>query len=517
MSTPLRDILQQEAFSVVLDRPWISTGIFITLLILLIDYLNYYRLRKRLGNIPVVGDASYLWRRLRWTETDASFQKVFQKGYDTFSKKAKPFAFWGQNEDFVIILPPGSCEDVKNVGPEKLSFLQAVEDSYHFNLHTNILGRSHVDAVRQSVNKNMNQLHEIVLAANEPFAAFLTIWHLVNIVSASYLVGPEFSDNAEYLQAIEYYCITVPAFIYGYFWVPAPLRRLYWYLSPQGFKIRACKAKLKAFVAPKIRQVIGTWQEKGQASGSYTLLGAMLELKAQRGQIKQDPKAMTKAELERQIDIFSDEMIFTGFDSAGPVACMVTQLVFEAMRDKDLTKALRDEIEAALEANNGEWNTQVLTSVPKLDSFTRESLRVNGPTLLSVSRTVMEPMELKSGLRLKRGNIISNASWLIHNDEDHYKKAHEFDPYRFYDEKTNKVTTKVTTASSSFLGYGYGAQMCPGRHLGIRMSQILFAKLLMQYDGEFENAKAGKPPNIVTSGQVLPPYHTKVIMKHRKA
>ena len=129
----------------------------------------------------------------------------------------------------------------------------------------------------------------------------------------------------------------------------------------------------------------------------------------------------------------------------------------------------------------------------------------------------MEPMELKSGLRLKRGNIISNASWLIHNDEDHYKKAHEFDPYRFYDEKTNKVTTKVTTASSSFLGYGYGAQMCPGRHLGIRMSQILFAKLLMQYDGEFEDAKAGKPLNIVTSGQVLPPYHTKVIMKHRKA
>lgn len=183
------------------------------------------------------------------------------------------------------------------------------------------------------------------------------------------------------MQAIEYYCITVPAFIYGYFWVPAPLRRLYWYLSPQGFKIRACKAKLKAFVAPKIRQVIKTWQEEGQVSGSYTLLGAMLELKAQRGQIKQDPKAMTNAELERQVDIFSDEMIFTGFDSAGPVACMVTQLVFEAMRDKDLTRALRDEIEAALAANNGEWNTQVLTSVPKLDSFTRESLRVNGPTL----------------------------------------------------------------------------------------------------------------------------------------
>nr|A0A1U9YI05.1 RecName: Full=Cytochrome P450 monooxygenase verB; AltName: Full=Verticillin biosynthesis cluster protein B [Clonostachys rogersoniana]AQZ42168.1 putative cytochrome P450 [Gliocladium sp.] len=510
-------------------RPWLSASVLITAVILLVDYLNYYRLRKRLGGIPVVGDASYFWRRIRWTESDTNFQKVIQHGYDTFSKKAKPFAFWGQHEDFILVLPPGSCEEVKHLGPEKLNFLQAVEDSYHFKLHTNILGRSHVDAVRQSVNKNMNQLHEIVVkkaeetipklfddiaASNEPFAAFLTIWHLVHIVSASYLVGTEFCANEEYLQAIEYYCINVPNFIYGYFWVPVPLRRLYWYLSPQGYKVRACKAKLKTFIVPKIRETISAWQN-GQKSSSYTLLGAMLDLKAQKGQIKRDPTAMTKAELERQIDIFSDEMIFTGFDSAGPVACMVTQLLFEALRDKDLTKALRQELKSALEANNGQWNVQAMNLTPKLDSFTRESLRVNGPTLLSVTRTVMEPMQLKSGLSLQSGSIISSPSWLIHNDEDNYENAHQFDPYRFYNPSTNAVTTKVTTASTNFLGYGYGTQMCPGRHLGIKMSQILFSKLLMRYDGEFADAKAGKPANIVTSGQVLPPYYAKVILKRR--
>lgn len=45
-----------------------------------------------------------------------------------FTKNAKPFAFWGQHDDFVLILPPSIAEEIKHVGPEKLNFLQAVED-----------------------------------------------------------------------------------------------------------------------------------------------------------------------------------------------------------------------------------------------------------------------------------------------------------------------------------------------------------------------------------------------------
>lgn len=63
-------------------NPWISASLLIPFSVLLFDYINYYRLRKRLGGIAVVGDASWFWRRLRWTEIDANFHKVFQRGYD---------------------------------------------------------------------------------------------------------------------------------------------------------------------------------------------------------------------------------------------------------------------------------------------------------------------------------------------------------------------------------------------------------------------------------------------------
>ncbi|KAL7942006.1 cytochrome P450 [Trichoderma barbatum] len=476
------------------------------LLVLFLDWLNYQKQRKRLGNIPVVGDAPYLWRRLRWTENESNLKGVLQHGYDTFSKKLKPWAYWGQHDDFILVMPPGVCEEVKNADLNQMSFLQAVEDSYHFKLHTNITGRSHVDAVRQSVNKNMNQ---------EPFAGFLEIWHLVHTVAASFLIGPHFARNAEYMSHIEDYCLNVPHFVHQYFWVPAPLRRLFWHLSPSGIRVRKVIKKLKSFIIPEIRRTIDMWRTTGRSPDDYTLLGAMLDLKEERGQIKRDAAAMSREEEERQINIFSDEVIFTAFDSAGPVACLVTQLLFESIRDEKLTEALRTEIATALADNGGEWSVQAMSSLPRLESFTRETLRVDGPTLFSVTRSLLKPFQLKSGLVLRPGNIISTPSWMIHNDEDNYPKANEFDPYRFYDWQNNTVTTKATTASIAFLAYGYGSQMCPGRFLGVRMTQIIFAKLLTRYDALFEGEKRTKPDNIVMPGQVLPAYYAKIVLKLR--
>ncbi|KAL7929946.1 cytochrome P450 [Trichoderma chlorosporum] len=476
------------------------------LLIIFFDWLNYQKQRKRLGNIPIVGDAPYLWKRLRWTENESNLNGVLQRGYDTFSKKLKPWAYWGQHDDFILVLPPGTCDEVKNADLSQMSFLQAVEDSYHFRLHTNILGRSHVDAVRQSVNKNMNQ---------EPFAGFLEIWHLVHIIAAEFLIGPDFARNPEYMSYIEDFCLNVPLFVHQYFWVPAPVRKLFWYLSPAGFRVRKVVKNLKSLILPEIRRTIAIWRTTGRSPDQFTLLGAILDLKEERGQIKRDATAMSPKEEERQMKIFSDEVIFSAFDSAGPVTCLVTQLLYESIRDEKLTADLRAEISAALADNSGEWSAQMMSSLPRLESFTRETLRVNGPTLFSVTRSVLKPFQLKSGLTLRPGNIITSPSWMIHRDEDYYPKANEFNAYRFYDESTNSVTTKATTASNTFLAYGYGSQMCPGRFLGIRMTQIIFAKLLMRYDALFEGGKRAKPDNIVMPGQVLPSYYAKIVLKPR--
>lgn len=505
-------------------------GVAMIITILVLDYLNNQQKKRHLGGVPIVGDAPHLWRRLR--TKPINYRALFQAGYDKFSKQAKPYAVWQQNDDFVIVVPPGTEEEIKNVGPEKLSFLHAVNDSYHFWLHTKILGRSHIDAVRLLVNKHMKELHQAVVKQSdetipeyfdqfaqdqEAFPAFLGIWHLTHVVAAAFLVGPEFARNRAYTEAIEYYCLQAPAFAHMYFWLPAPIRKIYWYLSPHGAKIRASLKTLKSEVGPEIRRVVDAWRRGDKSKREPTLLQAILDVKAETGQIKRDAQSVDKDEEERQMDIFEDEIIFTGFDSAGPVVCLVVQLLFETMRHKHIVEPLRKEISTALEASGGEWTDQAMSSLPRLDSFTREVLRVDGPTLFSMTRSVRQPMQLKTadGLRLRPGSIITSPAWMIHNDEDYYEKASEFNPWRFYDEASNTVTTRSTTTSNKFLVYGYGSGICPGRHIGIRWSQILFAKLIMRYDAEFEDVLKGKPDNIVMPGQLLPPYQAKIVFRHR--
>nr|QSQ85912.1 P450 [Preussia typharum] len=452
-------------------------------LILFIDYLNNQQKRRQLGGVAIVGDTPHLWRRLRTKPID--YRSLFQSGYDKFSKQSKPYAVWQQNDDFVIVVPPGTEEEIKNVGPDKLSFLHAVNDSYHFWLHTKILGRSHIDAVRLLVNKHMTSLHSAVVKQSdvtipeyfdplardeEPVSAFLAIWHLTHVVAASFLVGPEYAKNKAYTDAIEYYCLQAPAFAHMYFWLPAPIRRIYWYFSPSGAKIRSSLKTMKTEISPEIRRNINAWRKGEHATKEPTLLRAILDVKAESGQISK--KSVDHEEDERQIDIFEDELIFTGFDSAGPVVCLVLYSRGSACR----------------------WAYTIMT------------------------RSVRQPMQLKTAgnLNLRPGSIITSPAWMIHNDKDYYDRPGEFDPWRFYDEKNNKVTTKSTTTSNKFLVYGYGSGICPGRHIGIRWSQILFAKLLMRYDTEFEDALKGKPDNVVMPGQLLPPYMAKIVFKRRE-
>lgn len=45
-----------------------------------------------------------------------------------FSRKAKPWAYWGQHDDLIVVMPPGTGEEIKNADMTKLNFLKAAED-----------------------------------------------------------------------------------------------------------------------------------------------------------------------------------------------------------------------------------------------------------------------------------------------------------------------------------------------------------------------------------------------------
>jgi hypothetical protein len=57
-----------------------------------------------------------------------SFQHRVAANAKQFSKQSKPWAYWGQHDGLILVVPPGTCDEIKNVDLNKLSFLHAVED-----------------------------------------------------------------------------------------------------------------------------------------------------------------------------------------------------------------------------------------------------------------------------------------------------------------------------------------------------------------------------------------------------
>ncbi|KAJ5676175.1 cytochrome P450 [Penicillium macrosclerotiorum] len=147
------------------------------------------------------------------------------------------------------------------------------------------------------------------------------------------------------------------------------------------------------------------------------------------------------------------------------------------MTHPEYIEPLREEIEAGLKLTENNW-TVVWKHTPKLESFTRETLRLNQPSL---------------GLTVKPGTLIALPTRDILRDPEFYQEPEKFDGYRFYDfssETTDPLGS--VTPSETWLPFGIGISACPARKLGLRTAQMLFAKTLLAYDIDFASDKDRK-------------------------
>lgn len=51
-----------------------------------------------------------------------------RNGRNQFSKLGKTWALWGPNDDLITVMPPDVCDEIKNLPPQQLNFVQAIED-----------------------------------------------------------------------------------------------------------------------------------------------------------------------------------------------------------------------------------------------------------------------------------------------------------------------------------------------------------------------------------------------------
>ncbi|TLD03491.1 uncharacterized protein PgNI_11808 [Pyricularia grisea] len=123
-----------------------------------------------------------------------------------------------------------------------------------------------------------------------------------------------------------------------------------------------------------------------------------------------------------------------------------------------------------------------------MDSFMKESQRHHSAALVTLTRKVLKPIQLSTGLSIPAGCQVSYMTDAVNRDPKRWSDPFEFDPLRFYklrnslDEESQKTKLNYSYSGPDQLNFGYGVQACCGRVYAGWTIKMVIAELVLKYD-----------------------------------
>ncbi|KAL5337250.1 cytochrome P450 [Aspergillus crustosus] len=467
------------------------------------DYLDGWRKRRQLGEIPIVDEGSNMSRLFRWNRPGFDLEKAIYEAYNKYSKAGKPFAARLQHEDYAIALPPSSGKEWRAIGHTQLSFLNALSEFADLSPHINVLSRTPIEAVHSCNNTSTIEKFQQLLAAETDIhlpPAFnphkspergelntlSAVFSASSAIATSLILGsntpnaPGFTANVTGYNDLMIYSRLLRV---HYPWI---LRPLVWYFAPPCRQLRSHLSILRKLLTPEVKRRVGTIRRGGlkpqESSRSFSLLDILIETTFNNGTLSRFEPV---ADENEQIDILVQNVLLYHFELARPTGMNITFMLYTIMNHPEYIAPLREEINGALNRFGGVWVPDLLAHAPKLESFCKETFRLHDISQFVNVRRVMQPLHLESvNLSLKPGTLIMTPCRPVHLDAEHYKDPTAFDGFRFYDAASNTCTPRVSTTSPIFLSFSHGTGTCPARNFASQIARTVFIKLLLQYDFE---------------------------------
>nr|AFK23384.1 cytochrome P450 monooxygenase [Cordyceps militaris] len=194
------------------------------------------------------------------------------------------------------------------------------------------------------------------------------------------------------------------------------------------------------------------------------------------------PASPKEATLKRH----AQRILHLAFAATGTVTILLTHMIYNVLMHPEYLQPLRDEIELAVSQNGG-WTEKALNDMWKLDSFIKETLRVDPPSAWIQS------------IMMKRKSLMVSGSTRNAKSTSKTKR-----PTTGVRQRLNPPTWREWPAA------------CPGRFFGVRKTKILFGKLIHNYDVRWEQPTPIRPPNVIIEGQILVNPEAKIQVRARE-
>ncbi|KAG1840302.1 cytochrome P450 [Suillus subalutaceus] len=187
-----------------------------------------------------------------------------------------------------------------------------------------------------------------------------------------------------------------------------------------------------------------------------------------------------------------------------------THALYHLATKPEVAQALRDEVDPIVQREG--WNIQSVAKMSKIDSFLRESARINGVSSLGFFRQAMRDLSLSDGTFLPKDCIVAVSLPPFHRDSTAYEAPDEFRPFRFSDNPEHIMTT----ITPQWLFFGYGKHLCPGRFLLTYQLKVMFAYMISTYDIRFGDEWTSRPPNFIFGEGIVPNLSAHVSYRRRQ-
>ncbi len=217
------------------------------------------------------------------------------------------------------------------------------------------------------------------------------------------------------------------------------------------------------------------------------------------------------------------------------------QVVYSLCTMPEYIPPLRLEAQTVLQSGGGVWTVENLNKLHRLDSFLKESQRMNASSfrrfleavslritdvianvvLVGFDRKVMSTIKLSDGTIILPGDTIAMPSGPMAQDQIYYDNPTKFDGFRFLNatakeqDAPQSMENEYTGIEPGNLTWGNGRFSCPGRWYASLMMKLLLARFILEYDLEFPESQNVQPLDFVMDVHVLPDMKQRILIKKR--
>ncbi|KAI0245478.1 cytochrome P450 [Lactifluus subvellereus] len=221
--------------------------------------------------------------------------------------------------------------------------------------------------------------------------------------------------------------------------------------------------------------------------------------------------------VEKSVESLARRILLTNFASIHTTSLTFTQVLYRLLANPEYIEPLRQEIEAAV-AEEG-WTNVGMDKMHKIDSFLRETQRLDTLAIVTMQRLALRPFTFSNGLTIPAGTLVALPAGAIHTDGEIYPNPEEFDGFRFSKLREMEGDAMLTShravsISPEQLAFGLGRHACPGRFFAVNEVKALLAHVIVTYDVKFEEGKG--VPREVRIGSMRYPRSTNVLFRKRQ-